>query len=329
MTTRFLWHRSAAVHLPLAGAAIILLCGCLQIETHVKLHQDGSATITERVQFSKRLLEFRDKDHPELNIAALLQKPAVLARMKHMGKGIKLLSHTARNAEKGARECVSVFKIPHITDFRYVSPYLGKADYAKEKAIVCRTWPYYRNTWDGKRAGWMAIAFHSASKRHGKPGYKVPSPADLQVYRQLKPVFEDMLKNVHLKFTFEGYGPVVVRRAGQRDRGTRTHKAHLIDVAAGRLDRYGSKFIANEEAMAELLQMQINGPHVRANAGFGSSSQLFRFYDGGCEILFRPSKHYFDKHFTGKSLNFGRFGTRSADFKKDGYHPDPKDNTKP
>ena len=303
---------------------VVAVAGCLQIETHVRLHQDGSATITERVQFSKRLLEFRDKNNPKLNIASLLEKQAVLDRMKHMGKGITLVSHRVRDAEKGARECVSVFKIPQITDFRYVSPYFGKADYAAEKAIVCRTWPYYKNSWTGTRAGWMAIGFHSASKRRGKPAYKVPSPSDLQVYRQLRPVFADMLKGLRLKFVFECYGPAVVRRAGQRDRGTRTHKAHLIDVSADNLDRYGAKFIANEEAMAELLQMQINGPNVRSNSGFGSTSQLFRFYDGGCEVMFRPSKRYFDKHFKGKTLNFGRFGTRKADFAKDGYHPDPE-----
>ena len=307
---------------------VVAVAGCLQIETHVRLHEDGSATITERVQFSKRLLEFRDKNNPKQNIASLLEKQAVLDRMKHMGKGIKLVSHKVRDAEKGARECTSVFKIPQITDFRYVSPYLGKADYAKEKAIVCKTWPYYANTWDGKRAGWMAIGFHSPSRRSGKIGYKVPSPADIQVYRQLKPVFADMLKGFKLKFVFEGFGPSVVRRAGQRSRGTRTHLAHLIDVSSENLDRYGAKFLANEEVMAELLQMQINGPHVRENSGFGSTSQLFRFYDGGCEVLFRPSKHYFDKHFVGKTLNFGRFGSRKADFKKDGYHPEPNGKKK-
>ena len=302
--------------------------GCLQIETRLKLHETGGATITERVQFSKRLLEFRDKKNPKLNIATLLEKQAVLDRMKHMGKGITLVSHQVRDAEKGARECVSVFKIPQVTDLRYVSPYLGKGDYAREKAIVCRTWPYYRNSWDGKRAGWMAIGFHSASRGSGRIDYKVPSPADIQVYRQLKPVFADMLKGFKLKFVFEGFGPSGVRRAGQRNRGTRTHLAHLIDVSAESLDRYGAKFLANEEVMAELLQMQINGPHVRSNSGYGSTSQLFRFYDGGCEILFRPSKHYFDKHFVGKTLDFGRFGSRKADFRKDGYHPDSKGKKK-
>jgi hypothetical protein len=178
----------------------------------------GSATITERVQFSKRLLEFRDPENPNRTIARFLEKPAVLERMKHMGQGIRLVSHKVRDAERGARECVSMFSIPQITDFRYVSPYVGKADYAKQPALVCRTWPYYRNTWDGKRAGRMAIGFYSASKGRGKVEYKPPSPADLR----------------------------------------------------------------------------------------------------GCEIQFRPSKHYFDKHFTGKTLDFGRHGRRKASFAKDG-----------
>ena len=45
--------RRALLAAILASAA----SGCLQIETRIKLHEDGSATITERLQFSKRLLD--------------------------------------------------------------------------------------------------------------------------------------------------------------------------------------------------------------------------------------------------------------------------------
>ncbi len=305
-------------------AALLAFCatGCLQIETHVKLHEDGSATITERVQFSKRLLEFHEKRQPDLNLASLLEKPAVLERMQHMGTGIELVSTAIRDGEKGARECVSVFKIPQIDNFIYVSPFFGKADYGKEKGMVCKVHPLYSDSWTGIRGGYMQARFQSAGKRAKEGAYKGISPADRQLYHRLKPMFEDMLRDFQLKFVFECYAPVIVHRAGQRDRGTRTQRAYLIDVSGENLDSRGTRFIANKEAMADLLLMWINGPHVKAGCGYGSTSQLFRFGSGGCGIMFRPSKHYFQKFFAGKTLQLDRIGKREATFEKDGYRPE-------
>jgi hypothetical protein len=301
------------------------LSGCLQLDTHVRLHEDGSGTITERLQFSKRLLEFRGKGGKPI-LAPLLQKSAVLKRMKQMGKGMRLVRHEVRDAERGAKEYVAVFKIPRLTDFRYVSPFLGTPDYPEHPVITCHERPMYRNTWDGKRAGWMAISFRCSSKRGGRVTYKTPTPAAAQPYRHLQPVFENMMRGLRLKFTFEGYGPVSVRRGPQRGRRARTHRADLIDFSADDLDRAGSKFLANEEVMLELLQMQINGPNVRRNvSGFSENLTVpaFFFYRAGPDIIFRPSRYYFDKHFKGKELDFGRHGKRTADPKKDIYKPSP------
>jgi len=318
--TRTATRRAMTLLAPLLALAA---WGCLHLETRVKLHDDGSATITERLQFSKRLLEFRGKTPAGKPIVSLLEKDAVLRRMKHMGKGIALVSHKVRDAEKGARESVTVFKIPKITDFRYASPFLGTGDYAKHNVVTCREIPMYANSWNGKRAGYLAVAFGSGS-RTGKVTYKTPSPAEAQVYRHLRPVFRDMLKGLRLKFVVEGYAPVSVRRAGQRGRRARTRLAHLIDVSDQDLDRYGSSFLGNEEVMLELLQMHINGPNVRANCGGYSENltvPLFRFYNPRVEVMFQPSQHYFDKYFKGKTLNFGRAGTRKADPRKDIYDP--------
>lgn len=306
---------------------VLPLAGCLQLETHVRLHKDGSGTITERLRFSKRLLEFRGEGVPEKGLASLLGKKAILERMAHMGKGIKLVRHEVRDAERGAREAVSVFKIPKLTDFKYVSPYVGTAGYPKHHVIECREWPMYRNVWNGKRAGWMAVQFR-VSGRHGKPSHKKASPADAQVYRHLQPIFQDMMKGLRLKFTFEGYGPVVVRRAGQRDRGTRPHSGHLIDFSWDDRDRSGRDFLSNEEVMIELLQMHLNGPNIRQNCGYSGSVPLFRFYAGAPEFMFRPSRYYFDKYFKGKTLDFGRGGKRTADPEKDVYRPSTVDRQK-
>lgn len=314
-----------ARHIPVAAclALLALIAGCLQVETRVTLHEDGSATIAERVQFSKRLLEFRTKQLPKEGMAAFLSRESVLKRVKQMGKGARLVSHKIQDGEKGSRESIAVFKIPKIVDLRYVSPFLGTPDYAKHHVVRCRELPMYRNTWDGKRAGYLAVQF-TAGGRGGKVAYKVASPATLQMFRHLRPVFQDMMKGFALKFEFEGYSAVGVRRAGQRGRRARTTRACLIDVSSEDLDQYGSSFFGNEEAMVELLQMQINGPNVRRNcAGFSENLTipLFRFGASAPEIIFPPSPYYFDKYFKGKMLDFGRDGTRQADPRKDIYRP--------
>ena len=63
---------------------LISLCasGCLQIKTNIKLAADGSAVITERLRFSKSLLELSATDGAAGGIDALLTKSAALARMK-------------------------------------------------------------------------------------------------------------------------------------------------------------------------------------------------------------------------------------------------------
>jgi hypothetical protein len=305
----------------LAVAAVLVLsaAGCLQIETVVKLHEDGSATITERVQFSKRLLDYGGKKGSDLNVAELLEKPRVLERMKHMGKDIQLVRHTVRDGEGGSRESVSVFRIPRIQDFRYVSPYFGRGDYAKKKALVCHLYPALSGT-----PGRMCVAFNAEKRGYVGHKYRNITPAERQAYRRLKPMFEDMLDGFQLKFVFESYAPVFVvanpYHVLQRNKGGRVFRAHLIDVSSENLGRYGQRFISVEEAMVELLQMQINGKEVLANCGFWGGGQLFRFGTNGIAIAFRPSKQLFDRYFKGKTLDFGRGGKRKADFKKDGYH---------
>ncbi len=310
----------AAALLPLLS-----LAGCLQLDTHVKLHEDGSATITERLQFSRRLLEYRGEGVPEEGIESLLRREAILERMRHMGEGIEMVSHEVRDADRGAREAVSVFKIPKLTDFKYVSPYVGAGNYAEHHVIECREWPMFENTWDGRRAGWMAIQFRAPGAGSG-PEAGQTSPADAQVYRHLQPVFQDMMDGLHLKFTFECYSPVVVRRAGQRAAGTRPRKAHLIDFAWDNNDQSGSDFLGNEEVMIELLQMYFNGPNMQRQSGFADSIPLFRFGNRAPEFLFQPSRHYFDEYFAGKDLNFGRAGQRQADPERDVYRPEAEEN---
>jgi len=315
-------------------ALAALTTGCLQIETRIKLHENGSATITERVLFTRRLLDLSTKGGAAKDIQSLLGKKTVLARMKQMGKGIRLVSHQVRDAEKGARESVAVFTIPDIRDFKYVSPYLAKYNYPKHTVLACSLKPCYESTWYGRVAGQMIISFHPASgerpprrPKDWKPP-KPPSPRDHQVLRDLRPVFQDLLTDFKLKLTFESYAPIRFRQY-YRFRGMRaaTHEYDLIDFSDTDMDQYGYQFLGNEEIMLELLRLRMAGANVAGCVkGHAGNLTVPVYHPGGIpEFYFRPSRKFFDTYFQGKTLKFDkrRGGPRLANFKQIGYHPKP------
>jgi len=306
--------------------------GCLQVETRVKLHEDGSATITERLQFSKRLLDLGARGGAPENVASLLTKEAALKRMSNMGKGIRLVSYRLREAEKGARESIAVFKIPDIRDFRYVSPYLASANYPKHSVLKCDMFPIYESTWYGRVAGQVAVRFYPATKerpRRRPKGWKPPkppSPLDSQVLRDLRPVFRDLMRDFKIRLTFESYAPLRFRQY-YRYRGMRagTKEYDLIDFSDKDLDKYGYEFLANEEIMLELLRLRTGGPNVVSHvSGHAANLTLPVFHPRVVpEIYFRPSRHFFDRYFKGKMLKFSKRqgGSRKANWKEVGYHP--------
>jgi len=124
----------------LIALALLLAGGCFQLETLVKIHEDGSAIITERFQLSRRLLEF-DNSAAGSVLASELTKEAVLERMKLMGKGISLVSHEVRDGEGGGKESVSVFQMPDVSEFQYASPYVGLPGYSGQCMMKCQVAP--------------------------------------------------------------------------------------------------------------------------------------------------------------------------------------------
>ncbi len=325
--------------LPLPAALLLLplLGGCLQLDVLVQLQPDGAAVVTERLRLSRELLDLDTRASAGLRVRPLLEKAAFLERAKHMGKGVRLLSHQLRDAEKGAREAVAVFRIDDLRELKYVSPFLSLSDYPKRSVIEFGMFELTQDTWYGRQAGQLAVTVKPVGRepRGGKKEEppKGPSPRELQVLRDLRPVFRDLLKDFRLKLTFESYAPLRFRQY-YRYRGMRagTKRFDLLDFADDDLDNYGYAFLDNEEVMLELLRGQLDGPnvleHVKAH---GTNLTLPVFHPGGVpEIYFRPSRQLFDKLFLDKAgrpktLTFDpRSGPpRKADFAKDGWRGDP------
>lgn len=331
-------HLLRALRMAALCALLAGLSGCMQINTLVQLKADGSADITERVRFSRRLLDLGEKAGGELNIASLLEEAAAQKRMANMGEGITLTSHKIEDVEGGARESVTVYHIADANNFTYVSPFLAYTDYASNNKVKLTVKPIYEGTWWGRRAGKMAVSFDYIKKPEGPPQLKEgekpppgPTPAELQVIRELRPIFKDIMKDFRLKLSFESYAPLSSSNIGHRGSKAGTKRADLLNFSDQDLDNWGGNFLENEEIMVELLRWNLGGHNVVSHTkGFVSNQTLPVFLPTiprAGEIYFAPSQDLFDKHFEGKKITFyyekGPQKTRPATFKEIGHKEKP------
>lgn len=323
----------------LLAAQTLCLTGCFELETTIKMRRDGGATVTERVRFSQRLLDFGVNQSGKMTIADLLAKQAVLDRMKHMGKGIQLKSHEIKDAENGAKESVAVFEIDDISELRYASPFLAYLDYAENNIVKIHMEPVYAGSWQGWRAGDIAVWLRPLSPpkrdtppKEGDPPRTGPSPLELQEIRRVQPIFKDMMDGLKVKLTFESYAPL--RHVGFGYRGRRSGDDHcdLIDFSSDDFDKYGINILDNEEVLLELLRGDTGGKNIcETVVGFANNRTVPVFlsfgssngrYTSSDRICFPPSQELFDRHFEGKKLTFyfekGPNRTRPATFKEIG-----------
>jgi hypothetical protein len=338
ITRRFGTLRLSLAGVPLA-AFLIGAAGCMQIETRVKIEKDGSATVTERVRFSQRLFDLAHTQE-DSRLEAFLDKARVLVRVGKMGKGARLASHEVRDAADGARECVSVVKIPDMNDLRYVSPFMGHFNYPKHSVLRFKLAPCYRSPGYGLWPGQMYVAVWPATKERAprRPkGWRPPpgpTPAELQVYRDLKPVFRDMLQGFQVRLVVESYAPIGMARGYYRYRGigAGTRECDLIDFSWNDLDRHGAEFLDNEEIMLELVRFQMVGGDLTATTKQHAENWTVPVYHphGVPNITFRPSRQLFDRHFKGKKLQFSkkRGGPRMANYREIGLRDERKDAPK-
>ncbi len=318
----------------------LLLAGCVELDTHVKLEPDGSATVTERLVFSRRLLDLDTGKDGGPRLEDLLGKAAVQRRMRQMGEGITLVRHGVSDGDQASRVSQTVFHIDDLAKFRYISPFLAYADYAANNAIRFDVEPVYEGTWWGRKAGDIAVAARPVEKpesevrpKEGEPVPAGPTPLELQTLRQLQPVFQDMAKGMRIRLVFESYGPLRTTGFGYRGRRSGAAHAELVDFSDEDMDNFGTLLLENEEVMLELLRGKLGGANVVENvANFVSNVTVPVYLPRGSahndnnrdEIYLPPSQELFNKHFQGKKLTFyfekGPDKTRPATFKEIGYH---------
>ncbi|HLX63650.1 MAG TPA: hypothetical protein VKX17_20435 [Planctomycetota bacterium] len=327
-------------HAALLITIALSLSGCMQLDTHVKLNEDGTATITERLRFSRRLLDLSGKEGSENDIASLLKKEAAEERAKHFGKSCVLASHEIKDAEGGARESVAVYKIDDLNELHYVSPFAAYKDYAKNNTVKFHLYPIVETSWTGCDAGDVAVALRPLAPPKGEqrsnenePLPSGPLPVDSQILRDLQPVLRDMLKDFKVRLTFESYAPIRFSQIGLRGKGAGTASIDFIHFSDKDLDKLGGSFLENEELMLDLSRGEFASKEIADHVRdwqhnltlpvFQNWGSMFATYRNGDAIYFKPSPALFEKIFEGKTLNFGERngGKRAANFDEIGFKP--------
>jgi hypothetical protein len=306
----------------LAALCVLLLPGCVQLETHIKVHEHGTATVTERVRFSRRLLDLAGNKQAEL--LKLLSKEAVLERMKRMGEGVQLVSYELRDADGASKEGVAVFKVEDLNKFQYASPWLAYVDYPENSIVKFKMEPLYKsNAYGGGRAGMMCVSLQFAKKpveeprlREGETPLPGPSPLENQLYRELGPVFRDMLRDFQVRLRFESYAPLDSRFA-MRDRRAEPKALDILNFSDKDLDSTGAAFLENEEIMIGLARRHFGAADIVTHVKDCENNQTLpvftpfgsrhMWWTGSSNISFRPSRQLFDKHFTRKMLDLSEW----------------------
>jgi hypothetical protein len=311
----------------LLGCLALGAAGCFQLETAVKLNEDGTARVTERLWFSERLLDLAGDRRDE--VKALLGRERVLERVRQMGEGQTLISHEVRSGGDGWMESIAEIAVPDLNKFRYVSPWLGFGDYASNNAVRLRLTPLYKsNPYGGGSAGNMSVSLAYDKPPQGGNAPRELTPLEQQVYRDIAPAIRDMLKGFRVRFTFEPYARV----------GGTIGKT-LLDVSDSDLDQMSQMFFENEEIMLELVRMDFGGPNVAGNVFRNPTLPTFlplgsraMWWLGSQNLWFPPSKPLFDRYFEGKKLDYSPWQASPPDkhkpalFTDIGWHPPKADD---
>jgi hypothetical protein len=276
------------------------------------MHEDGGATIAERVRFSRKLLELDHQTPGDVKLVRLLERKAVEERMAHMGKGITLVRHTLTKLQDGSRESVAAFKIPDIEDLRLPNPYLDQAP--PSRMMRFRFSPIYKFVHSYHRVGELMLALVPAveprrrsDRRDGEPP-PGPTPAELQALRDLRPVFVDLMEGLELKLRLMATKPISYGHVREKRAGSKT--ITLFSFTDSDLDAHGQRFIENEELMLSILRLRLDAEILTDHTqDFARNLTLPVFrgrkpYASG-RFRIQPTRHLFRKYYGGRPRSQG------------------------
>lgn len=332
----------------LLSVLLMSLSGCMEIETRIIMQLDGSAVVKETIRVHKELLDFKD-DAGKPIVMEFLEKQTCEARAKNFGTGAVLVGHTIKSLNGGVKMSEAEYKIPDIKDLCIINPFLCYTNYADLGTAKITLTPVMMTDYFG-HCGEVRINVVtekpgvSNQKRwqRGEPLIKIPSPAVLQKYRLLQPVFKDLMKEFKVSVVFESYASLKTNY-GLRDRTSQPRSCEIFSFSGADYDNVGGLLLDNDEIMQELLRLSFwdinfvrafeafpNNMTVPVCTGWGSPYGNVWGYGGPIGISFKASKPLWTKYFEGKTLDLGPWRKHEkvpADFEKYGFDPE-KDTRK-
>jgi len=206
-----------------------------------------------------------------------------------------------------------VYKIPNIEDLRLINPYLHDAPPGRTMRL--RFSPIYRRVHSYHKVGDLMMALVPAEPPKRRPRPKdppppppPPTPADLQVLRDLRPVFADLMKDVQITLRLVCTKPVSLGAIRNRQSASKT--ITLLSFRDTDLDAYGRKFIDNEELMLSILRFRMNAANIVTHtSGFPNNLTVpvargSRPYASG-RFRIKPTRALFMKYYHGRPKSQG------------------------
>jgi hypothetical protein len=196
------------------AAAMLLICGCVQITQEVHINHDGSGKIVEKITVlprGVRLLEGMKKRKGGSGVPVLLSEEAFQKRLKAMG-GVSVEKKEDVTLEDGRRQIETVYTFKNISNVVFwTAPTLSHKNTQKTRGghnpnyqgkLTLNFRPEYERF--GKL--YKETVEIKASTSHQMPGQPRSSPAEQQKYRRVLPIFQDMIKD--FKYSIVAVAPI-------------------------------------------------------------------------------------------------------------------------
>lgn len=259
------WFRKVISAVVLLGLAVVLP-GCLQIETVVRVETDGSGTITENFMMSGEVIGMLASMAPEGEKFNILDQPQLEADAAKYGEGVSLVSAEPRESDFG-QGYTAVYAFSDINAVRLnqdpgakipdnqAQPAEGEepsfitfAMQGSDPSELVVNWPVEEPDPSADAAGTQTA---SETGPQEEP--------DAQAMEMMKGFFKDMRMAMHV----EVGGTIVETNAAHQDGS----KVILLDMAFGELiaDEAALKTMMMEEpkTVAEMKEMAASLPGLK------------------------------------------------------------------
>ena len=286
-------------------SVLLVSSGCVHVDITVALHdRDFGATVTERLRITRTLKQMCSTAADRKKVMSYLTEEAAMQRLKSMGKGVTLKSHTKKDLPDGSSESICIYTVSNINNLIITNPYVYRDPASRYRFSV---WVDHkrgkRDTSYGKAAIQLKRVKHV--KRSGSGKHKAVTPLDKQLLRELQPVFADMVSDLYISLQVTVPTRFIGHHYDSQIRGIRgaPKKMKLFSVSGKDMDMSGKGFFENQEIMIKLFQMDLDNSliqHHAANFTRNYRTPVLRSGRHQHRFWYYPTTYMINTYFGGK-----------------------------